>query len=108
MLRRLSAYTLGATGLATALIDSRPLLRRALGVAVVVDKRRDIYFLDNVKVHLDEVEGLGTFVEIEAIDLEGTRPLEELRAQCDELMQAFGVREADLLALSYSDLLLPA
>ena len=72
---------------------------------MVVDKRREIYFLDNVKVHLDTVAGLGTFVEIEAIDADGTRPLETLRAQCEELMRAFGIADDDLLALSYSDLL---
>ena len=81
------------------------ILADALGVDVVVDKRREIYFLDNVKVHLDMVAGLGTFVEIEAIDGDGTRSLETLRAQCEELMRAFGIRDDDLLALSYGDLL---
>lgn len=81
------------------------ILHDALGIDVVVDKQREIYFLDNVKVHLDEVAGLGTFVEIEAIDGDGTRSLETLRAQCEELMRAFGIRDEDLLALSYSDLL---
>ncbi|HEY8515294.1 MAG TPA: class IV adenylate cyclase [Candidatus Binatia bacterium] len=83
----------------------KTILERALGVDVVVDKRREIFFLDNVKIHLDEVESLGTFVEIEAIDERGDRPLETLRAQCEELMRAFGVEAADLLATSYSDLL---
>ena len=81
------------------------ILEAALGVDVVVDKRREIHFLGNVKIHLDDVRGLGTFVEIEAIDDDGTRPLEALRAQCEELMAAFGIREEDLLAVSYSDLL---
>jgi adenylate cyclase class IV len=81
------------------------ILGDALGVDVVVDKQREIYFLDNVKVHLDTVSGLGTFVEIEAIDGDGTRPLETLRAQCEELLRAFGIAEEDLLAVSYSDLL---
>lgn len=81
------------------------ILQGALGVDVVVDKHREIYFLDNVKVHLDRVAGLGTFVEIEAIDDDGTRSLETLRAQCEELLRAFGIAEDDLLAVSYSDLL---
>ncbi len=95
--------TLFATEPGSALGD---LLRRALEVATVVDKEREIYFLDNVKVHLDTVAGLGTFVEFEAIDLDGTRRVEELRAQVTELMDACGVRDDDLLALSYSDMLL--
>lgn len=83
----------------------KSLLLAALEVDVVVDKRREIHFLGNVKIHLDEVDGLGTFVEIEAIDDDGTHPLEALRAQCEELMTALGVRDEDLLAVSYSDLL---
>lgn len=83
----------------------KSLLLAALEVDVVVDKRREIHFVGNVKVHLDEVAGLGTFVEIEAIDDDGTRSLEALRAQCEELMAALGIRDEDLLAVSYSDLL---
>lgn len=81
------------------------LLVDALGVDVVVDKRREIHLLANVKIHLDEVASLGTFVEIEAIDDDGTHSLEALRAQCEELMAALGIRHEDLLAVSYSDLL---
>lgn len=81
------------------------ILEAALGVDVVVDKRREIHFLGNVKIHLDQVDGLGTFVEIEAIDDDGSRPLDALRTQCEELMAAFGIRDEDLLAVSYGDLL---
>lgn len=83
----------------------KELLIAALDIDVVVDKRREIHFLGNVKIHLDVVDGLGTFVEIEAIDDDGTRSLEALRAQCEELMAAFDIRDEDLLAVSYSDLL---
>ena len=51
------------------------MLPAALGIDVVVDERREIHFLGNVKNRLDDVTGLGTFVEIEAIDDDGTRPL---------------------------------
>ncbi|MGH7801150.1 MAG: class IV adenylate cyclase [Thermodesulfobacteriota bacterium] len=46
----------------------KEILTQALGILVVVDKKREIYFIDNVKFHLDNVKSLGTFVEIEAID----------------------------------------
>jgi predicted adenylyl cyclase CyaB len=98
---KLSQVTLLATERGTPL---KAILEQALGVAAVVDKRREIHFLGNVKVHLDEVAGLGTFVEIEAIDDDGSRPLEVLRAQCEELMRAFRIETGDLLATSYSDL----
>ena len=48
------------------------LLAAANGVWAVVKKRREIWFLENVKFHLDEVAGLGTFMEIEAIDADGS------------------------------------
>lgn len=50
----------------------KEILTKALGILVVVDKQRAIYFVDNVKFHLDVVAGLGTFVEIEAIDSDGS------------------------------------
>ena len=49
----------------------KEILTQVLGVLVVVDKRREIYFIDNVKFHLDRVDHLGAFVEIEAIDTDG-------------------------------------
>ncbi len=81
-------------------------LSKALGVLVVVDKMREIYFVGNVKIHIDEVKGLGSFVEIEAIDENGSIGVEELRKQCEEFMKLFGIREEDLVPISYSDLLL--
>ena len=85
--------------------DLKALLTAALGVRVVVDKRRAIYFVENVKIHLDRVERLGTFVEIEAIDPDGTRDEAALRAQCEPFLRLFGIREEDLVRPSYSDLL---
>ena len=84
----------------------KEVLTRALGVLVVVDKRREIYFIDNVKFHIDEVEHLGGFVEIEAQSAGDEVPEETLLAQCSEYLCLFGIRREDLVAESYSDLLL--
>lgn len=86
----------------------KAVLERAMGVLVVVDKQREIHFVDNVKIHLDRVEGLGSFLEIEAIDADGTRTESELLTQCEAFMEAFGVSAHDLVERSYSDLLLEA
>ena len=83
----------------------RELLSRALGVRTVVRKTREIYFIDNVKFHIDDVEGLGGFVEIEAIDLAGALGREAMHAQCREYQELFGIRQEDLVADSYSDML---
>lgn len=80
-------------------------LTQALGVLVVVDKQREIYFIDNVKFHIDEVKGLGSFMEIEAIDNTGTIGKEKLHEQCQEYMKILNISESDLLENSYSDML---
>lgn len=79
-------------------------LDAALGTWVVVDKQREIYFIGNVKFHLDAVAGLGTFVEIEAIG-ETDAEREELLAKCRHYMTYLGVEAEQLEARSYSDLL---
>jgi predicted adenylyl cyclase CyaB len=73
---------------------------------IVVDKRREIYYAGNVKFHVDDVTGLGRFVEIEAIDVERQFTDEELTAQVQRWMETLGLSEGDLVAESYSDLLM--
>lgn len=82
------------------------ILIAALGIKIVVDKKRRIYFVDNVKFHFDEVADLGTFVEVEAIDKDGTIGIERLKEQCREYAHLFSIKEEDYVALSYSDLMI--
>ncbi len=82
------------------------LLTQVHGVKVVVEKRRRIYFIDNVKFHFDKVENLGTFMEVEAIDEDGSIGLEKLKEQCAHYFNFFGFKESDYIDRSYSDLLL--
>ena len=84
----------------------KEVLTAAIGVLVVVRKTREIFFLDNVKFHIDAVDGVGRFVEIEAIDQTGEIPRERLLEQCTEYMDLFGITEDDLIDCSYSDILL--
>lgn len=81
-------------------------LSNANGIKVVVKKRREIYFINNVKFHIDEVPGLGDFIEIEAGNLLADLSEEELKGQCDFYIKVFGIKEEDLISLSYSDMLL--
>lgn len=83
----------------------KELLTAALGLRVEVIKRREIYFIENIKFHIDQVEGLGNFVEIEAIDSDLSIGTEKLRAQCQMFLDLFGIRRDDLLERSYSDML---
>jgi predicted adenylyl cyclase CyaB len=84
----------------------KEILIKALGVKAIVDKRRKIYFINNVKFHFDIVEGLGPFIEVEAIDKDGNIGKEKLQAQCDEYAALFGIAADDFCSLSYSDMIL--
>ena len=84
----------------------KEILTKALGILVVVNKKREIYFIDNVKFHIDIVEDLGTFVEIEAIDNDGTIGKDKLLEQCQFFLDLFKISQEDLISVSYSDLLL--
>lgn len=80
----------------------RAILSEALRPLVVVDKRREIYFVGNVKIHLDRVRGLGQFLEVEAITRTGR--LIRARRQARKIQKLFGITARDIVAQSYSDL----
>src|SRR5919106_3474013 len=83
----------------------REALDAALGTLVVVEKRRRLLLHENVRIHLDEVEGLGSFVELEAV----AQPDSDLSAEHDKvsrLRAELEVGDDSLVAQSYSDLLL--
>lgn len=82
------------------------MLTKALGVLAVVDKRREIYFVGNVKLHIGDVQGLGRFIEVEAIDKDGSIGEERLREQCDQYLQRFCIQANQLVSMSYSDMML--
>ncbi len=81
-------------------------LSQALGILGVVSKLRHIYLYQNVRIHLDAVEGNGHFLEFEAVLADGLDDAAGER-QVAELRREFGLAEADLLAGSYSDMLGP-
>lgn len=84
----------------------KALLSSANGIKTIVDKQRHIYYIENVKFHVDEVKGLGSFVEIEAGDLLKPLSAAELHEQCDYYLKVLNISPADLVEHSYSDLML--
>jgi adenylate cyclase class IV len=74
---------------------------------VVVRKRREVLLLDNVRIHLDVVDGLGTFLELEAV-IDAAHDDAVCRARVASIMAALGLREADCIRASYAELLLSA
>ena len=86
----------------------KAVLTKLHGVKIVVDKRRRIYFIGNVKFHFDRVAQLGTFVEVEAIADEKMNTIADLQRQCQQYFDFFELHTAQYMKLSYSDLLLSA
>jgi predicted adenylyl cyclase CyaB len=84
----------------------KDILTASLGKLVTVVKTREIYYIDNIKFHLDQVEELGNFVEIEAIDKDGSLGEITLHEQCDRFLNLFEIEDKDLIDCSYSDMLL--
>lgn len=80
----------------------RTILCAAIGELVTVRKTREVFLLEGNRIHLDTVEGLGTFIEIE-IPAEDEEPV---RIQMDRLRSLFGISGSDVFLHSYSDMLL--
>ena len=72
---------------------------------MVLKKEREHYILGNVKFHLDHVEQLGTFLEIEVLGKRGVDKVSDLMAICDDFMNRCGVKPEDLVEQAYADLL---
>jgi len=82
----------------------REVLTLAHGQMGRVRKQRLVYLVGRTRVHLDEVEGLGSFVELEVV-LADDEPVEAGEVEAYRLMHALGIQECDLLEVSYLDLL---
>lgn len=77
-------------------------LGAALGVRAVVAKERRLFLWEEVRIHLDRVDGLGEFIEFEAVADSGSDLTRE-EAEVVTLRGAFEIEDADLVAGSYCD-----
>jgi predicted adenylyl cyclase CyaB len=80
---------------------TRRLLARMLGLRACVRKRREVWLYRNARIHLDTVEGLGRFVEIEVVVTEG---MAQARGLMKELTAALGIGPKALIAGSYGSM----
>ena len=96
-----SNYQIYETGNPEGLLTA---LSLALGVRGVVRKTRYLYLAGQTRIHLDDVEGLGQFMELEVVLRDGQTDAEG-KAIAEELMTRLGVRQEDLLEGAYMDLL---
>ncbi len=81
-------------------------LKKVLQQKVVIKKTRKILFIDYVKFHLDDVDGLGRFLEIEAISNDGSMDKESLVNACEYYMKLLQIKHTDIITSSYSDMIL--
>ena len=76
----------------------------AYGEDVIVKKVRELFLVGRIRIHLDSVEWLGDFVELEVMLKDGEDPETGL-SEANGLMEKLGIDEVDLIAGAYADLL---
>lgn len=82
----------------------KQVLALACGIRGVVRKTRYLYLVGQTRVHLDDVEGLGQFIELEVVLQDGQSDAKG-QAIAEDLMERLGVARSDLLEGAYMDLL---
>jgi predicted adenylyl cyclase CyaB len=82
----------------------KSVLAAAYGVRGVVRKKRWLYMVQNTRIHVDEVEGLGNFMELEVMLVNG-ETIEHGAVIAHDLMRKLGIEQDDLLAGAYMDLM---
>jgi predicted adenylyl cyclase CyaB len=79
-------------------------LTRSLGIRAVVNKKRTVYLVGQTRIHFDEVEDLGKFIELEVVLIQGENA-ESGAAIAEDLMIKLGIGKTDLIESAYVDLL---
>lgn len=82
----------------------KSMLAGTLGIKIEVVKERHIFLHGNVRIHLDELPDLGSFVEFEAM-VDDEAQVEAERERVNDLMARFGIDESQLIGVSYSDMI---
>jgi predicted adenylyl cyclase CyaB len=95
--KRVSNYIISATKNFKELDE---ILRKFFDIFIIVDKRREIYTYDNVRIHLDKVKKLGSFLEIEVI----YDSFKDAKKTMNDLVNYFSLNENEFIKDSYSDL----
>lgn len=97
--KRVSKYTISETNTPTEL---NKILSSLYGVLIKVKKSREITIIDNVRIHIDKVSGLGNYLEIEVI----FDSIMKARIIMADLIKQLELDEKNFIKVSYSDLLL--
>jgi adenylate cyclase class IV len=98
---RASDYVIFRTDDAAPLIEA---LTRSIGTRGVVRKRRELVMWRNVRIHLDRVDGLGDFVELESV-IDDEVDEATAKKNLDELIDRCGLSRLEVVPVAYADLL---
>ena len=88
----------------TVLISLRQILSLAHGQIGRVRKQRTLYLTSRTRIHVDRVEGLGNFLELEVV-LHDDEAIDAGVREAEQLASALGIAAGDLLQGAYLDLL---
>ena len=83
----------------------KELLIKMQGVHTIIEKKREIFLYENVRIHLDEVVNLGNFLEFEAVMDQKYTNKEVETQKVEYIMKKLGVKYEDLIRESYENLM---
>jgi len=87
-------------------IELEAALAEALGIRAVVQKARRLFLYEGVRIHLDRVDDLGSFIEFEGVATQEDADLGRFESLLADLRHSLDIRDTDLIAGSYCDLVL--
>ena len=80
------------------------LLTKMQGIHKIIEKNREIYLYQNVRIHLDDVKNLGNFLEFEAVMNKKYNDKNVEAKKVNYLMDKLGIKDKDLISGSYENL----
>jgi predicted adenylyl cyclase CyaB len=83
----------------------KELLAKMQGIHTIIEKNREIFLYENVRIHLDSVDKLGAFLEFEAVIDETHHDKEIETKKVKYLMKILGIKKEDLIRKSYENLI---
>lgn len=82
----------------------KSVLSKSIGIRGIVNKKRILYKYEQTRIHLDDVKGLGKFIELEVV-LKSDQTLKDGEMIANKLMDKFGIQKTDLIDVAYIDLI---
>lgn len=82
----------------------KSVLSKSLGIRGLVNKKRILYKYAQTRIHLDDVKGLGKFIELEVV-LKSDQTIKDGEIIANELMDKFDIQKTDLIDVAYIDLI---